>query len=66
MPAAAPAFAIRFERLQKAAENPSFANEDAVTRAAFARSRKFDMSHNFAGSLRTLIAGIEARLAASR
>jgi AcrR family transcriptional regulator len=57
----------RFERLKKAAtENPSFANDNPVTRAAFTRMRKLDLSQNFAGSLSTFIMGLEGRLQASR
>ncbi|HVY29861.1 MAG TPA: TetR/AcrR family transcriptional regulator C-terminal domain-containing protein [Polyangiaceae bacterium] len=58
--------ATRFERLKKVAiEDPSFAEADAVTRAAFMRTRKLDLSQNFASSLATLIMGLEGRLAAA-
>jgi AcrR family transcriptional regulator len=57
----------RFERLQKAAaEDPSFANADPVTRAAFVRMRKLDLSQSFVGSLKTFITGLETCLRAAR
>ena len=65
-PSGASHLAERFEQLLKSTEDPRFAKQHPVTRAAFARMRHLDLSRNFAGSVSTLIQGLEARLALPR
>ena len=51
--------ATRFERLKTFSEQPTFANQNPLTRAALSSAGRFDFSGQFSAAIRTLIDGIE-------